>query len=168
MYEVINAELGIKACDLADLTGEQVSSFLNQWEQDAKIGSLTLFFEQNTGDLVLNKDNDNYKTYLEIAESYLSLPADRRVEAKACCPVGFEETMMVLENCAQMRMVRKEIYRAERIPVPDDESANILQEIYRRDTHSLFAVVNAFNYGVMQGKRIERAKKKRQAAIVSG
>lgn len=161
MYEVINAELGIKACGLADLTGEQLSSFLNQWEKGATIGSLTLFFEQNTGDLVLNKDNENYKTYLEIAESYLSLPADRRAEAKACCPAGFEETMTVLENCAQIRRVRKEIYRAKRIPVPDDESANILQEIYKRDTYSLFAVVNAFNYGIMQGKRMERAKKKK-------
>ena len=41
MYEVVNDELRIKACGLADLTAEQVSDFLKLWEDGAKIGTLT-------------------------------------------------------------------------------------------------------------------------------
>ena len=32
MYEMINEELGIKACGLADLTADQVNHFLGLWE----------------------------------------------------------------------------------------------------------------------------------------
>ena len=45
MYEVINEELGIKACGLADLTAEQVSHFLGLWEEGATIGTLTAFVD---------------------------------------------------------------------------------------------------------------------------
>ena len=37
MYEVVNQKLGIKACRIGDLGKELVFSFLNQWEEGAKI-----------------------------------------------------------------------------------------------------------------------------------
>lgn len=39
MYEIINEELGIMACDLEDLTTEQVMRFLRGWEDGAKRGA---------------------------------------------------------------------------------------------------------------------------------
>lgn len=38
MYEVINEELGIMACDLEDLTAEQVMRFLGGWKDGARRG----------------------------------------------------------------------------------------------------------------------------------
>ena len=32
MYRIVNKELGIVSCSLAELTIEQVQSFLGQWE----------------------------------------------------------------------------------------------------------------------------------------
>ena len=46
MYETLNAELGIDACNLSDLTAEQVSCFLGQWEEGASIGTLTVFNDE--------------------------------------------------------------------------------------------------------------------------
>ena len=143
------------------MTGEQVNSFLNQWEKDATIGSLTLFFEQNTGDLVLNKDNENYNTYLEIAEAYLGLSANGRAEAKACCPVGFEKTMTVLENCLKYRRIEQEIFRARANCIDSNPSRVVLNGIINRYSNVAAAVYIAFRYGVMQGKRMERAKKRK-------
>ena len=65
MYETLNAELGIDACNLSDLTAEQVSCFLCQWEEGASIGTLTVFNNEKNI-LILNKDNELYDTYREL------------------------------------------------------------------------------------------------------
>lgn len=49
MYEVINEELGIKACKLADLTADQVNRFLGLWEDGVRIGTLTVFLRMRRG-----------------------------------------------------------------------------------------------------------------------
>ena len=113
MYEVINEELGIKACGLADLTAEQVNHFLGLWEDGARIGTLTVFFENETGDLVLNKDNEMYDTYRELAEIYMGASSDRREEIWENCPVPqMKETIRVMENCLKFRRTEKELFRA--------------------------------------------------------
>ena len=70
-YEIINEKLGIKACRVTELTANQVNCFLSQWEEGAAIGTLTMFFDRKSGDLILNKDNKNYDLYLKLAEAYL-------------------------------------------------------------------------------------------------
>ena len=70
-FEIVNEELKIAACRLADLTMEQVKGFLQQWEDGSSIGTLTLFYDRESGYIVLNRDNKDYKIFLDIAEGYL-------------------------------------------------------------------------------------------------
>ena len=165
MYEVINAELGIKACGLADLTAEQVNHFLGLWEDGAKIGTLTVFFESETGDLVLNKDNEMYDTYRELAHTYMGASPECRKEIWKNCPVPqVSETLKVMENCLKFRKTEKELFRARSNYITNKPSRMILSEIQKR--YDLAGAVSvAFRYGIMQGKRMERAKKKRQSVI---
>lgn len=160
MYEIINRELGIKACGLADLTAEQLSCFLGQWEEGATIGTLTLFFDDKTGDIVLNKDNKLYESYRELTESYIDASADVRKEIREVCPIpGVKETLDVLENCLKSRRIEKEIFRARKNYISSDVSRAVLNGIINK--HNLVgAVFIAFRYGVMQGKRMERARRK--------
>lgn len=55
MYEVINKELKIEACRIADLTLDQIESFLRLWDDGAAISTLTIFSRPD-GTIVLNKD----------------------------------------------------------------------------------------------------------------
>ncbi|MCI8969443.1 MAG: tyrosine-type recombinase/integrase [Lachnospiraceae bacterium] len=48
----IDETLKIASCGINDLTFEQASSFLSQWEDGATLGSLTLFINHETGYLV--------------------------------------------------------------------------------------------------------------------
>jgi len=162
MYEVINESLGIKACNLADLTAEQMSNFLNQWEEGARIGTLTLFYERETGAVVLNKDNEMYKDYLSLAEEYLGAESDVRREVKDKCPESIKETLNVLESCLKSRRIEKELFRARKNHIASKPSRMVLDSIISR-YNGVSAVFMAFRYGVMQGKRIERAKKHRMA-----
>jgi len=163
MYEVINEQLGIKACGLADLTAEQLNAFFSQWEKGAKIGTLTLFYDGDTGDIVLNKDNKLYQSYLKLAESYLDSSNEVRKQIRETCPIqGVEDTLNTLESCLKYRVATKEMFRADKNDILSDTSYRVLYHI-RKKYDSIGAVYTAFKYGVMQGKRMERAKKKRQS-----
>lgn len=72
MYEIIDETLKLASCRINDLTIEQASNFLSQWEDGARLGSLTLFFAPDARYLVLNKDNARYEFFLELAKAYLS------------------------------------------------------------------------------------------------
>ncbi|MDE6992537.1 MAG: hypothetical protein K2P42_17985, partial [Lachnospiraceae bacterium] len=71
MYEIIDETLKIASCGINDLTLEQASSFLSQWEDGATLGSLTLFINSETGYLVLNRDNAQYEHNLKLAKTHL-------------------------------------------------------------------------------------------------
>lgn len=159
-YQMINEELQIASCSLADLTMEQVQHFLKQWHPGDSIGTLTLFYEPDTGLLVINKDNKNYELYKSIAESFLSTDEAGRERIAKESPEGLEETMQVLGNCIKQRIVDKEVDRALKNYVPGDVHHAILRGIYKRFDNPVVIATTAFRYGVMAGKRIERAKRK--------
>lgn len=165
MYEVINEKLGIKACRLTDLTIEQVNNFLGLWEDGSKIGTLTVFLERENGDLVLNKDNEMFDTYRELAEQYMEASPEVRRKIWEDCPVpGIKQTLGVMENCLKYRRIENELFRARKNVITSKPSFIILDEITKRfDLPGAVSV--AFRYGIMQGKRMERTKKKRQSVI---
>lgn len=60
-YKLVDEELQIYSCSAADLTLEQTTYILRQWEKDARIGELTMFYDPATGKLVLNRYNWDYE-----------------------------------------------------------------------------------------------------------
>ena len=45
MYEIIDESLKLASCGINDLTLEQASSFLSEWEDGLTLGNLTLFID---------------------------------------------------------------------------------------------------------------------------
>ena len=159
-YQMINEELQIASCSIADLTMEQAEHFLKQWEPGASIGTLTLFYDE-TGLVVLNRDNKYYDYYKKFAETYLAIPDEetrKRLAGKLSERLCNEKK--VLENCITLRTVGREVDRALKNYIPGDIHYRVLREIYRRYDNSVVVATTAFRYGVMVGKRIERAKRK--------
>lgn len=156
MYETLNEDLKIDACNLCDLTADQVSRFLQLWEEGAKIGSLTVFCDENNN-LVLNKDHGMYDSYRELAELYMGGDDELRKQIEEKLP-DQNETLQVMENCLKWRQINKELFRAQKNTIKSG-SWNVLDAI-NKHYNSVHAVTVAFRYGVMQGKRIARAKKK--------
>lgn len=62
MYEVLDKDLMIEACNIGDLTLDQVERFLRLWGDGSEIKSLTLFLK-NDGTIVLNRDNKKMAIY---------------------------------------------------------------------------------------------------------
>ena len=159
-YEVINKKLKIAACGIADLTMEQVHSFLRQWEDGASIGTLTLFYDKESGYVVLNQDNKDYKMYLDIAEAYLGASVERREEVEQKVPEGMRQTILVLKNSLTWRKTDRDIYQANKNCINNSDRITI-DEIINRSGDRAGAACIAFRYGMMCGKRVERARRKK-------
>ena len=160
-FEVINEKFKIAACGLADLTMEQVKSFLEQWEEGASIGTLTLFFDRKIGYVMPNKDNENYETYRALAEKFMAADKQGREEIFQKAPDEMWETLRVLKNARVRMVIDREIFRALNNRV-NDKDRRIVSEIIDESISPIDAAFTAFRYGVMCGKRAERAKKKKE------
>ena len=157
-YQVVNEEFQIYSCSIADLTLKQTSGILSQWEDSANIGQLTMFYEPNTERLVINRDRKNYELYLEIAERFMGASERNREKVLSHKSGAIIEELNVLNGCVKDRAFKQEVKRIYKHTVPDEYSVT-LERLYKREPgcfgHSL-----AFIYGMMCGKREERAKKK--------
>lgn len=163
MYKIIDENLRIASCGIGDLTSKMVSGFLDQWEEGAKIGSLTLFFERNKGYLVLNTDNKKYDFYLKLTRTYLTADDDTADEIREKAPESYEETMEILDSFRRYRNIAGEmkIIGHQGIVYRDKPHGEVLQAIISKCSVPVFQVSMAYHYGVICGKREERARRKR-------
>ena len=159
-FDVINEKLKVAACGLADLTMEQVQGFLKQWEEGVSIGTLTLFYDRESGYVVLNRDNKDYKMYLDIAEAYLRASVERRETLEKEAPEELYQTILVLKNSLIWGKVNRDIYQARKNYINDSDRITI-REIINRSGDKEGAAYIAFRYGVISGKRAERARRKK-------
>lgn len=157
-YQVINEELRIASCGIGDLTMKQVTHFLDQWESGAKIGRLTLFYDEESGYVVLNRDNEDYRALLELAEKYLSLNRECRLELWAGSPASMRETLDILDRSITLNSAKEQISRAKKNSIEDDDRI-VLNKIMQTHDYTP-AVMTAFLYGEMRGKQKERTRRK--------
>lgn len=162
-FEIVNEELKIAACRLADLTMEQVSGFLKQWDDDSSIGTLTLFYDRESGYVVLNRDNKDYKIFLDIAEGYLGASDEARKRIEEETPEGVCQTILVLKNSLIWRRIDRALYQSKHNSIEKPERIVVNEIIKQSDDRAVSAYI-AFRYGVICGKRAERAKRKKQIA----
>lgn len=165
-YKMVNEALRIATCGIEDLTMQQVESFLSQWEEGARIGTLTLFYD-NTDDLVvINREHERNEVYLALAERYLGDDDNERTEIKQKAPECMKTEFLVLDNALKMRNCRRDlsILVKQRISVRECENGilpmlrAIMNKYGTRDL--LWLMLMSFNYGVICGKRMERSRKR--------
>lgn len=75
-------------------------------------------------------------------------------------PKSLDELIKVLDNCIMVRTVGRDIDIALKNYIPGDVHHKVLAEIYHRYENVVVASTTAFRYGVMVGKRAERARRK--------
>lgn len=168
MYKIVDEELGLASCSLSDLTMQQVTKFLGQWEDDAPIGSLTLFYDSEKDLVVLNRDNPDFDVYLRLADAVLKAD-DRAVqELKEKIPSSCFETVQVLKNNAVRARKIKEELRINGEQRIDWQEGTYLCAVFKAMMRKyggwespLFLMSQAYSYGVIQGKREERARRKK-------
>ena len=166
MYRIIDKELRIWSCSIADLTMQQVNSFLRRWEIGAKIGELTLFYDSDDSRIVLNEDNPEFEIYKKLACTYIRLDEEKRERLKnEFVSHGLLEAVKVLDGA--INRIKADIIINQAIKNFYDHSNNLVLERIIKSFDCVVAIEVAFNYGVMVGKRIERARRKKGDKIVA-
>lgn len=156
-YEVIDEDLKVEACEVGDLTLSQIESFLRLWGDGEKIETLTLFSRQD-GTIILNKNHPRYKVFKDFTLSYLQLEDSER--EKLDPPEGIKEAAAVIDRAIEQRRAATvlDILQHSRIGgVP----YNTLYKIFKKYDCGSIGLCQIFCYGVIEGKRAERARRAR-------
>lgn len=161
MYEIIDKNLMVEACNTGDLTLDQVERFLRSWGDGSEIRSLTLFLK-NDGTVVLNKDNPQYKFYKRLAHSFLECNEERRKELhdefSDCCG----ETLNTLESAIKLRATNKTMEMLKyNLVEPEGINYGVLKKIFDSYSSDVFGLYKVLTLGYILGKRAERARRKR-------
>lgn len=163
MYEIIDKNLMIEACNIGDLTLDQVERFLRLWGDGSEIKSLTLFLK-NDGTIVLNRDNPNYEHYKELV--YICLKGDKetREELRNRSSDCFEETLNTLESAIKLRATNKTMEMLKyNLVEPEGISYGVLKKIFDSYGSDVFGLYKVLTLGYILGKRTERARRKGRA-----
>ncbi len=163
MYNIIEENLKLASCSINDLTLEQASSFLSQWEDGATLGSLTLFINHETGYLVLNKDHANYEINLKFAKEYLSASDEQIKKYRDKLGDRLSETVEVIDSFRGYKQMQDDLEVIEHqnlVVFGDHITKNVLLSLEKKQIPTCFLMSQAYSYGVINGKRMERAKRK--------
>ncbi len=163
MYEIIDETLKIASCGINDLTLGQASSFLSQWEDGATLGSLTLFINTETGYLVLNRDNAQYEHNLKLAKAHLSASDEQIEKYRDRLGGRLSETVEVIDKFRKYRQIQDDLEAVEHQGLMlsgNYITRNVLSSLEKKQIPTCFLMSHAYSYGVMNGKRMERARRK--------
>lgn len=161
-YKLISEELKIATIGVAELTAHQVQCFLSQWEEGAEIGALTLFYDRKNDLIVLNRNCADFDIYLKLAERVLTANESYLQKLENRAPSREIEAIKLLIECRRNRIARVEIDRAMKNIIDNKQYMSVLGELVKIEPSITFDVRIAFKYGLMCGKREERARRKRR------
>lgn len=166
MYKIIDEKLGLASCSLSDLTMQQVTCILNQFEDGAPISTLTLFYDKKADIVVLNEDNEDFDIYLGLAEVFLKSDREKAKDLVDKISSGCCETLKVLRDVRRARKIKEEL-RINGHQMVVGVKGTYLHDVfngiikkYDRFKSPMFLMSQAYTYGVIQGKREERARRK--------
>lgn len=176
MYELINQELGVYSCRILDLTLEQAYFFTELWNDGSSIESLTVFNDED-GRIIINKDHKQFETFKDMVLDYMQLTEEEKEEIKTSIKSKtFNSIFEILDNVLRYKEKKKKDEEFQALKsllgkqsIPQQNELSTVWNI--RDSYKLrdesLALIEIYNYGVIQGKRAERARKKLQAGAIA-
>lgn len=162
--EFINETERIACARLRELTAGQAGIFCRKFS-DSPLSALTVLYDGKDDILILNRDHQMHEAVRNAVLAYMDLPEDEREELRhrEDMPDLYREIYEVIDGMILGRRTKREIFILQR------QRGNILPESMKRAICSqcghdgYFAMCYAYQYGIIQGKRAERARRKRGA-----
>lgn len=168
-FEIIDGDLKIAACKIGDLTAELAESILKQWEPGATLHTLTLFTPTARQDpwkgwVIINKEHPDYDLLVMLTKKFLQADKEEQKVLVKKAPARLKETVECIQKEARRREAEQLIKLTGYMTIGEDglpvcgELAN--EFVNGNGQNLIFLMMRAFNCGIIQGKRMERARKK--------
>lgn len=113
--------------------------------------------------LYLTAPIKSIKVWLDIVAAYLIATGEDKEKLQEMMFKYSEEAAKILDNCLNYRACKQDLFRAKQTAIPEKYSG-MLWQIWKdtgEKSGAFIALHYAFAYGMMCGKRLERAKKHR-------
>lgn len=160
--QLINEKLNMWSCTLGELEYRQIKILNLALGENSKLADFESFFDDKTGQIILNKEYCHYDWAVENYTTYLEANGDERTKMwekhldddRLCDLMDYLDTIDRKRKDFEILSILPEqssLYSAE---------ATRMFHILKESTDLEKIVSNLYTYGIIQGKREERAKKK--------
>lgn len=170
--ERLHDTLEIYSIRIGELTGPQAIDILRSWEREGDgnvpLSQMTGFFDGER--LLLNQDYTAYKAIKDFVLAYVNQTRERRAEVRRILHENSRPSESVarvtdayleyVETEKEYSLLKKQSFKAGFEPM--------LRCILDKNTTRGGMLFDAYAWGVIQGKREERAKRKRQEGSAQG
>jgi len=160
--ELINKEFNVWVKSLTELTFKDiVDSYAGSGDDQVKIFDTAIIYERKTGRIILYKESPFFEALKMAVIAYLSAEDSKRHIVKAISEFSdtvfniLDEAIAEKEVCDIMQMLDKQ--------KPDTywNGFDIINFIVSNEKREFVKASYIFDYGVICGKRMERAKKRK-------
>ncbi len=170
-YMVINEELRIQSCSIADLSQDQKEDI--SADLQAGIEELSMIYDPVTDTIILNQDHENFELYKLAAETFMKASSKRRSSIMSKIGCYGDDTNDMLDQIARRRERLQQEKQAREIrrilgehPIdPYLKNVDMLGVIKQMhpDRYPIWDEYDTFMYGYIQGIRAERVRRKKVA-----
>ena len=162
--EFVSETERIACIRLHELTAGQAGIFFNQFK-NSPLSTLTVLYDEQNDTLILNRDNRMYEEIWQTVLDYMALSEDAKEElhSREDMPDAYKEIYAVIDGMILRRKAKRDIF------ILQNQRGGYLPISTRKaiwswcDCNENLAMHYAYQYGIIQGKREERAKRERGA-----
>lgn len=167
-YKIINEELKVYSCQIGNLPIEQAKELFKRYDEDFTLADITVFYDENERVIVINSDSQYYDICKDLVITYLRVDEEKRKKVKE--EAGDIELVAgitkVLDNALlDMEFKRNMSILMQQKQIKEDFTSTrcVLLELQKRREQygTLYVLYLAFLYGFMNGKKTERAKRRK-------
>lgn len=162
-YTLIDEKRNIWGCRLGDLSFDTAKEYLEIYGETRTLKDLNAYVEIETGRIILNMDNSRYMQNVFDAIAFLEADKAKRDAMIECKP----ENEKFLRCMRKALAIREALYFkriTKNYPVWDDNyepNEVVIDHLVKSNPRAFYAL---YEYGFIQGKRAERARKKNESS----
>lgn len=159
MFEKIWEDREVYSFDVGDLNARQASGILQKWGEagdNTPLSEITVCYDPVTGRLLINRAAKSFEGLVKLADAALTAPTERLWEVMD--KIRSKEELKVIIRFKDDTEAAESVKLLKKQPVRDDA---VLRHIYRDNCGLFSAISAAYSWGVIKGKRLERARRRR-------
>lgn len=148
------------SCTLGELTYRQICILKAGLGEDSVLSEFESFFDDKTGQLIMNKEHKDFDFNVDVYSKYLKATAPKKATYKD----KHKDNAYYLDLFDYLDFVNTKIEDYKMLKILGYQPINwSVPRLWKKmNTKDMGADLMAmYNYGLIQGKRIERAKKKK-------
>ncbi|HHV09762.1 MAG TPA: hypothetical protein GXX75_05745 [Clostridiales bacterium] len=159
-YSIVNEELRIQSCSIEDLVDKEI-------EDPATV---SLFYDPSEDMLILNSNREDADVYLMISRIYLKADKSRRPEIRKDVESTMKSLSTTLDLLDKVIWMREQNARFEQLERNFSmigrqkafyDQMDMIYAIDDFEHESTFKLIDAYNWGYIQGVKAERARRKK-------